>query len=536
MRILAVMEDHPATPGQPPSPDVKDGLRGLPRVDAVLGADWAVALSTQHGRDAVKAGIQQALEGFRADIRAGGRAGNVEVATREALAARAQRSLRRVINATGVVLHTNLGRAPLAEEALQAALDVGRGYSNLEMDLGTGRRGSRYAHCRSLLLELLGCEDALVVNNGAAAVLLALSAVAAGREAVVSRGELVEIGGGFRIPDVITQGGARLREVGTTNRTRAADYRAACGPDTAVLLKVHQSNFSVVGFTEAASVAELARVAAETRVPLMVDLGTGRTSEPLPFAAEEPSARGALQEGADLVMFSGDKLLGGPQAGIVAGRADLVARCRAHPLCRALRVDKLSLAALEATLALHRNGQTARIPALALLHTPVAALRARAGQMARGLAGLGITVDVADTLARPGGGTLPTVTVPSVALRVAHADVDGLGAQLRRFDPPVVTRVAEGALWVDLRTVFPDEDAAVQRALAWALGRVAQPAADRGTRPRAERAEAADVAAVDAEGPESEGAQTEGADGAGADGEDGMNRRVDPVSTEDGPC
>ena len=352
-------------------------------------------------------------------------------------------SLRRVLNATGVIVHTNLGRAPLAEAALDHVREATRGYSNLEFDLTTGSRGSRQDHVAGILRRLTGAEAALVVNNNAAAVLLALAALAEGREVIVSRGELIEIGDGFRIPDVLARSGARLVEVGTTNRTRAADYEQAIGPETAVLLRVHQSNFRVVGFTEQPRVEELAAVARRHALPLVDDLGSGV----LGALTDEPSAREALAAGADLVCFSGDKLLGGPQAGIVAGRADLVERLRRHPLQRALRADKLTIAALEGTLQLHLDAPE-RIPVLRMLREPATAVRKRANRLA---AAVGGTVE--ETVARVGGGALPLAELPSFACAVEEA----LVGPLRAGVPPVVGIVRDGRLLLDCRTLDDDE-------------------------------------------------------------------------------
>src|SRR5438309_1747467 len=313
-------------------------LRDLPSVDE-LAREAGDPLAV----DAARAVIERA----RDEIRAGGDPGDLAARLREELVDARRPRLRRVINATGIVVHTNLGRAPLADEAVERVAEVARGYSNLEYDLAEGARGSRQDHVGAILRRLTGAESALVVNNNAAAVLLALAALAEGRDVVVSRGELIEIGDGFRIPDVLARSGARLVEIGTTNRTRAADYERAIGPDTALLLRVHQSNFRVVGFTEQPTVTELAAVARRHELPLVDDLGSGV----LVALEGEPSARDSLAAGADLVCFSGDKLLGGPQAGVIVGRADLVERLRRHPLQRALRADKLTLAALEGTLA-----------------------------------------------------------------------------------------------------------------------------------------------------------------------------------------
>jgi L-seryl-tRNA(Ser) seleniumtransferase len=353
--------------------------------------------------------------------------------------------LRRVLNATGVLVHTNLGRAPLADEALARVVEVGRGYSTLEYDLERGERGSRQNQLAPLLRALTGAEAALVVNNNAAAVLLALAALAEGREVVVSRGELIEIGDGFRIPDVLARSGARLVEVGTTNRTRAADYERAIGPDTALLLRVHQSNFRVVGFSERPRLPELAGVAARHDLPVVDDLGSGA----LVRVGDEPTPSESLRDGAGLVCFSGDKLLGGPQAGIVVGRAELVDRLRRHPLQRALRADKLTLAALEGTLALALSPATrGEIPVLRMLEEPLEAVRARAERLA-GLVG----GEVEDTVARAGGGALPLAELPSAACAVEEP----LAAALRHGDPPVIAVVRDGRTLLDCRPLADAE-------------------------------------------------------------------------------
>jgi L-seryl-tRNA(Ser) seleniumtransferase len=360
--------------------------------------------------------------------------------------------LRRTLNATGVIVHTNLGRAPLPEAALTRVLEIGRGYSNLEYDLYAGGRGSRQDHVAAILRRLTGAEGALVVNNNAAAVMLALAALAEGREVLVSRGELIEIGDGFRIPDVLARSGALLREVGTTNRTRAADYERAIGPETAVLLRVHQSNFRVVGFTEQPSVADLAAVAQRHRLPLVDDLGSGV----LVHLEDEPSAKESLAAGADLVCFSGDKLLGGPQAGIVVGRADLVEALRRHPLQRALRADKLTLAALEGTLGLYLDPERAlrEVPVLRMLHE---AVRARAERLAHAVGG-----EVEETIGRVGGGALPLSELPSFACAVEEE----LAPKLRETDPAVVGVLRDGRLLLDCRTLGDSEADEVAAAVA----------------------------------------------------------------------
>jgi L-seryl-tRNA(Ser) seleniumtransferase len=409
-------------------------LRDLPSVDELARrSDDPLAV------DAARAVIARA----RDEIRNGDDPGDLELRLHEELVAARAPRLRRVINATGVIAHTNLGRAPLAAEALARVRDATAGYSNLEYDVAQGRRGSRQDHVAPLLRRLTGAEDALVVNNNAAAVMLALAALAEGREVLVSRGELIEIGDGFRIPDVLARSGARLREVGTTNRTRAADYERAIGPDTALLLRVHQSNFRVVGFTEQPRVADLAAVAHAHGLRLVDDLGSGALAN----VGDEPTARESLASGADLVCFSGDKLLGGPQAGIAAGGAELVERLRHHPLQRALRADKLTLAALEGTLALHLEAPE-RIPVLRMLREDAETVRVRAQRLAELVGG-----DVEETVARAGGGALPLAELPSHACAVEEE----LAAQLRAADPPVVAVVRDGRTLLDCRTIADHE-------------------------------------------------------------------------------
>jgi L-seryl-tRNA(Ser) seleniumtransferase len=418
-------------------------LRDLPSVDELVrDLDDPLAV------DAARSVLARARE----EIQAGGDPGDLAERLRAELAAVRAPSFRRVLNATGVIVHTNLGRAPLAPEALARVQDAARGYSNLELDLDDGERGSRQDHLAELLRRLTGAEAALVVNNNAAAVLLALAALGEGREVVVSRGELLEIGDGFRIPEVLARSGARLVEVGTTNRTRAADYERAIGTETALLLRVHQSNFRVVGFTELPRLAELAAVAHRHELPLVDDLGSGALGE----IPGEPSARESLAAGADLVCFSGDKLLGGPQAGIVAGRADLVERLRRHPLQRAMRVDKLTLAALEGTLQLHLDAP-ARIPVLRMLGEDAGVVRARAERLAELTGGT-----VEETVARVGGGALPLAELPSFACALD----EGLAAPLRMGEPPVVGIVRDGKLLLDCRTLADDELFEVAAAVA----------------------------------------------------------------------
>jgi L-seryl-tRNA(Ser) seleniumtransferase len=436
-------------------------LRDLPSVDELLRDERLAA----EPRPLALAAARTALARAREEIQAGAEPGNLaERALAELGSARSPR-LRRVLNATGVIVHTNLGRAPLADAALERVREVGRGYSNLEYDLAEGTRGSRQDHVAEILRRLTGAEAALVVNNNAAAILLALAALVEPSnkvllspkdEVIVSRGELIEIGDGFRIPEVLARSGARLREVGTTNRTRAADYEAAIGEQTAAVLRVHKSNFRVVGFTKQPRVEELARVARRHDIPLVDDLGSGVLQAPLDpsnnvlLGDSEPSAKESLAAGADLVTFSGDKLLGGPQAGIVVGSGELVEKLRRHPLQRALRADKLTLAALEGTLALYLEPERAarEVPVLRMLREPVEAVRARAERLAAAVGG-----EVEETTARVGGGALPLAELPSFAAAVEEE----LAAPLRDADPPVVGIVRDGRLLLDCRTLRDDE-------------------------------------------------------------------------------
>ncbi len=430
-------------------------LRDLPSVDELArGSDDALAV------EAARAVLARARE----DIQAGAEPGDLEERLREELSAARSPRLRRALNATGVVVHTNLGRAPLPEAALERVREVGRGYSNLEYDLSAGTRGSRQDHVAGILRRLTGAEAALVVNNNAAAVLLALAALAEGRDVLVSRGELIEIGDGFRIPDVLARSGARLVEVGTTNRTRAADYEQAIGPETAVLLRVHQSNFRLVGFTELPSLAELAKVAQRHELPLVDDLGSGALSPSnTVLLSEEPSVRESLEAGADLVCFSGDKLLGGPQAGIVVGNAELVERLRRHPLQRAVRADKLTLAALEGTLALYLEPERAlrEVPVLRMALEDADAVRGRAVRLAELTGG-----EVEETVGRIGGGALPLAELPSFACAVEEE----LAAPLRAGEPPVVGVVRDGRLLLDCRTLSDAEAEEVAAAVTTARG------------------------------------------------------------------
>jgi L-seryl-tRNA(Ser) seleniumtransferase len=420
----------------------RNPLRELPSVDKLLTDERLRALAARHGHDVVADAARAALARAREEITAGFEPGDLAARAEAELEGRLRPRLRRVLNATGVVVHTNLGRAPLAEAAIERVHEVARGYSNLEYDVEAGARGSRQDHVAGALRELTGAEAALVVNNNAAAVLLALAALAEGREVIVSRGELIEIGDGFRIPDVLTRSGACLIEVGTTNRTRLADYERAIRKESAAILRVHQSNFRIVGFTDQPPLRELARLAERHGLVLVDDLGSGV----LPDIGDEPTVRGSLDAGAHLVTFSGDKLLGGPQAGIAVGRADLVEKLRRHPLQRAMRADKLTIAALEGTLGLYLQG--ARPPVLRMLEEPVDAVRARAERLVALTGGR-----LEETVARAGGGSLPLAEIPSYACALEES----LAAPLRLAEPPVIGIVRDGMLLLDCRTLADGE-------------------------------------------------------------------------------
>jgi L-seryl-tRNA(Ser) seleniumtransferase len=453
-----------------------DGRRRLPSVDEVLREPRVRALSDEHGREAVVRCVRLLLD----ELRRGGaadldrRLGGLPAELEARLAAAGAPSLVRVINATGVVIHTNLGRAPLPADAAARVAEIGAGYSNLELDLPRGERGDREVHAETRLRALLGAEAAVVVNNNAAAVLLAVNTLAEGREVLVSRGELVEIGGSFRIPEVLRKGGAVLREVGTTNRTRIADYRAAIGERTALVLKVHPSNFRILGFTEAPALAELVALARDARLPLVEDLGSGRVG-PLPEALRsEPSVAASLEAGVDLVTFSGDKLVGGPQAGLAVGRGDVVHAMRRNALYRALRVDKMTMAALDAVLRAHQSGRgPTEVPVTRMLWRTAEEVRARAEAAASALRERcpGLEAAVIPGSSAVGGGAAPTVELDTFLLAIGHAarPPDVLAAALRAGRPPVVARVAEDRLVLDLRTVEPDDEPGLLDALERAL-------------------------------------------------------------------
>ena len=460
---------------------MSDARRLIPSLERLLESDAFAGILEAHPRGLVVQHLRTELDRVRRELNDG--KGSVvdpgalprdvedaqlyAVGVEERLRVSATPSLRSVINGTGVILHTNLGRAPLADSALDAMASVARGYANLEYDLEAGSRGSRYDHCTDLLRELTGAGGALVSNNGAAALVLALRTMAFGRAVLVSRGELVEIGGGFRIPEILESAGATLSEVGSTNRTRLEDYRAgAAKSDPALILKVHRSNFRITGFTEEASLGELVGLGAELGVPVVYDLGSGLLADPKRLGLpREPGPAESLAVGADIVAFSGDKLLGGPQAGILLGKAEWVDQMRKNPWCRAVRVDKTALAGLEATLQLYRDPETAlrEIPVLAMLSTSLEVLRERAEMMAASISGAGVAAEVIETTSVVGGGTYPGVELESCGVRVDSREegADPLAARLRAACVPLVGRVENGAFWIDLRTVLPWQDTVV---------------------------------------------------------------------------
>jgi len=472
-------------------------LRKLPKADRLLEAADRADLVARLGHGPVIEAIRADLERIRKEILAGARCPPPE-AIEEALLARladtARGSLRPVVNATGVVVHTNLGRAPLSEDAIAAMRRAAAGYTNLEYDLEAGERGDRHGHAEGALCRLTGAEGAVAVNNNAAAVMLALAALMEARpsetpspqpsppaaaggegaqapEVIVSRGQLVEIGGGFRIPDVLRRSGAALVEVGTTNRTYVKDYEEAIGPRTRILLSVHRSNFRLAGFTHDASLEELVGLARARDLWFVDDLGSGSLLETAPFGlGDEPTVPARVRAGADLVCFSGDKLLGGPQAGILVGRRAAIGRVKRHPLMRALRLDKVTLAALAATLAHYERGEAiATVPVWRAIALAPEALRERARGWITALGDDGKGCELRESRSAIGGGSLPEVTLPTFVLALPPGDADALAARLRRGDPPVVARIEEDRVVLDPRTVMPDEDEALVRAVRAAI-------------------------------------------------------------------
>jgi L-seryl-tRNA(Ser) seleniumtransferase len=451
--------------------DLGSRLRALPSIDRV-----ASRLDGPH--PAAVAAATSAVELARAEVYAGGSTTFEQVlgAARRLLEHGDRKRLQRVLNATGVIVHTNLGRVPMGQAQLEAVGEIAGSYSNLEYDLSKGRRGDRYGHASTPLKLLTGAEDAVVVNNCAAAVMLTLTALASGKEVIVARGELIEIGGGFRIPEILDTSGARLVEVGTTNRTRLEDYERAITQDTAALLKVHPSNYRMVGFTESVELRALARLGRARRLPVLFDLGSGliEDSAKAPWTQGEPTVRRAIAERADIITFSGDKLLGGPQSGIIAGRADLVAVIARHPLIRALRVDKMVLAALEKTLECYLNELSSELPLWRMAGAAPAELEARARNLAQALEGQPLAdckVEVQETHAVAGGGTLPGTEVTSwgVALSSETTSAARLHARLRSEHIPVIGRVEADRLIIDLRTILPEDDDLLSTLVASAL-------------------------------------------------------------------
>ena len=441
-------------------------LRALPAVDALLSTEQGSALRNEHGLAQTVEALRAALDAARQAIRAGAAPPDAPSLLGDAAAYLAQRatpSLRPVINATGVIIHTNLGRAPLSERAIAAVEAVARGYSTLEYDLGPGGRGRRDVHPERILCQVTGAQAALVVNNNAAAVLLILLALAHGQEVLLSRGELVQIGGGFRMPDVMAQSGAHLVEVGTTNRTTLEDYAAAITERTALIMAVHASNFRMLGFTERPALADLAALAHRHDLLLVKDLGSGALLDTAPFGlAHEPTVQEALAAGCDLVAFSGDKLLGGPQAGVVVGQAEPVAALKRHPFARAVRMDKLDLAALVATLDSYRRGAAwDEIPVWRMIAAPYASLRRRALRWRRRL-GAGTVVEGESTV---GGGSLPGETLRTALLALEVPHPDDFVAALRREPTPIIARIAGNRVLLDPRTVLPNQDRALLESL-----------------------------------------------------------------------
>ena len=459
-------------------------FRKLPSVDDVMHVPAVSELAANYGHDSVVDGARVVLARLRQEITSGlldsdaldlaltGLAGAVEKQLRQALSY----SLRPVINATGVILHTNLGRAPLGEAAIEHIRETAASYSNLEFDLAAGARGKRDVHVDRLFQRLLHEEEkdgaavvsTIVVNNNAAAVLLALNTLADGGEVIVSRGELVEIGGSFRIPDVMAKSGAILREVGTTNRTRVSDYEQAITERTRLLLRVHRSNFEITGFTEQASMAELVTLARKRSIPLMEDLGSGALLDLRSIGIEgEPGVLDSLRGGVDIVTYSGDKLLGGPQSGLISGGAEFIARMRSNSLFRALRVDKLIYAALEATLLAYVRRDHDAIPTLRMMRLTKEEVGERAAKVASRVDGPKLKVEIVDGESILGGGAAPSSVLPTrvLALTCEGLSADELAARLRGSEPPIIARVEEGRVLLDLRTVFPEQDAAVAAAL-----------------------------------------------------------------------
>lgn len=449
-------------------------FRQIPQVGELAASPEFAALCEAWSQAAVVSALRVLIDGARDAVKEGGAlpdfTSNAFIAEVVAeLEAQARLNLRRVINGTGIIIHTNLGRAPLAPEAITAMNDAARGYANIEYDLEAGKRGSRYDHIREHLCELTGAEDAVVVNNCAAAVTIAIATFAQGREVIVSRGELVEIGGSFRVPDVITQNGARLFEVGTTNKTHLMDYEKAIGEDTAVLLRTHTSNYKLIGFTAKPSLSELSALAHKNDLLLVEDLGSGTLVDL--GVGDEPTVAQSIRAGVDLVTFSGDKLLGGPQCGIIVGKAALIADLRKNPLLRAMRVDKLSLAALEATLRLYRapNDPFEKIPVLRMLTAAPEALSKKAKALAKKINAIeGVEAEAVSIASEAGGGSLPALELASfgVAVMVSTMPADALVTAMRSREPAIIGRIVEGRVILDVRTLMDSDTADIVKALA----------------------------------------------------------------------
>ena len=479
--------DLAASSGAPVSQDPRALLRSLPKVDDLFKREDVAALEAVHGHTLTLEAVRESLEATRAAVRGGEAASlagvSADVISAEAarlLAAKTRRSLVRVINATGIVVHTNLGRSPLAEVAVEAVAEVARGYSTLEYDVATGVRGSRHTHVEEIICRLTGAEAALAVNNNASAVLIGLAALARRKEAIVSRGQLVEIGGSFRIPDIMRESGAKMVEVGTTNKTHLADYENAITPRTGLFLKVHSSNFRVVGFTEEVPLPELVALGAKHGVPVFEDQGSGVLVDLARHGLPgEPTVASAIAAGVDLVSASGDKLLGGPQAGILAGKREVIAKLKKHPLARCVRLDKMTLAALEVTLRLYLDESRLfdEVPTLRMLTMTAAEAERRAGAFAGAIAeacGDVYAVATAPDVSRAGGGALPMADIPTtvVALVPRDGDVVALERALRLGEPAVIARINDGRLLLDPRTLREDEELEVVAALV----RAAEPA------------------------------------------------------------
>jgi len=462
------------------TPNANALLRAIPRVDDLFKRDDVRVLEELHGHALALEAVRETLETTRTAVRSGETASvsadAIVASAAHLLAEKTRRSLVRVINATGIVVHTNLGRSPLAEAAVEAVVEVARGYSTLEYDVAHGERGSRHVHVQELICRLTGAEAAMAVNNNAAAVLLGLAGLARRKEAIVSRGQLVEIGGSFRIPDIMRESGAKMVEVGTTNKTHLADYENAITSRTGLLLKVHSSNYRVVGFTGEVSLAGLVSLGAKHGVPVFEDQGSGVIIDLARFGLPgEPTLASAIAEGVDLVSASGDKLLGGPQAGILAGKRAVIARLKKHPLARCIRLDKMTLAALEVTLRLYLDERRllAEVPTLRMLTVPAAELERRAHALAQAIAeacGDAYAVATAPDVSRAGGGALPMTDIPTtvVTLVPRSGDVVVLERTLRLGEPAVIARIGDGRLLLDPRTLTSAEEAEVVAALAWA--------------------------------------------------------------------